>query len=446
MSKPAFSLLDWEALIQTVRESEPTALTGGVTAIVGLAILSQGPAVSLGELCWLYPKRGRDPIPVEVVGFRDGQVVLMPIGDMEGVGPGCEVVSTGGSLSAGLGPQVAGRVLDGLGRPIDGLPPWRAVRRCPIKNRPPEAMKRQRISQTLSTGVRAIDGLLTAGKGQRLGIFAGSGVGKSTLLGMIARYTSADISVIALIGERGREVRDFIERDLGPDGLKRSVVVAATSDQPALVRLNGALMATTIAEYFRDQGKDVVLIMDSVTRLCMAQREVGLAVGEPPATRGYPPSVFGLLPKVLERAGCSDQGTITGFYSVLVDGDDMNEPITDAARGILDGHVVLSRNLAAQNHYPAVDVLESVSRVMPDLIDQDHKRAAGALRGVLATMREAQDLIDIGAYQPGANPKIDFACNKIEQVRAFLRQGVDEPVVYPEVRDQLCRLFGGVSW
>lgn len=446
MSNAAYPLLDWEALACAVQESEPTALIGQVTGIVGLAILSQGPAVSMGELCYLYPKHGGQPIPVEVVGFRDGQVVLMPIGDMEGVGPGCEVVATANSLTVGLGPQIVGRVLDGLGRPVDGLPPWRAVDRYPIKNRPPEPMKRQRISEVLATGVRSIDGLLTTGKGQRLGIFAGSGVGKSTLLGMIAKYTSASISVIALIGERGREVRDFIERDLGPEGLKRSVVVAATSDQPAMVRLNGALVATTIAEYFRDQGQDVVLIMDSVTRLCMAQREVGLAVGEPPATRGYPPSVFGLLPKVLERAGCSERGTITGFYSVLVDGDDMNEPITDAVRGILDGHVSLSRSLATQNHYPAVDVLGSISRVMPDLVNQDHKRAAGALRGVLATMREAQDLIDIGAYQPGANPKIDFARNKIDQVRSFLRQTVDDPVVYPEVREQLCRLFEGVDW
>lgn len=446
MSRPAFPLLDWDALSKAVLDTELTALTGQVSGIVGLAILSRGPAVSLGEFCRLFPKRGGDPIPVEVVGFRDGQVVLMPIGDMNGVGPGCEVVATGSPLDIGLGPQIAGRVLDGLGRPADGLPSWPVIERRQIKNRPPDPMKRQRIDEVMSTGVRTVDGLLTVGKGQRLGIFAGSGVGKSTLLAMMARNTSADISVIALIGERGREVRDFIERDLGPEGLKRSVVVAATSDQPAMVRLNGALVATTIAEYFRDQGKDVILIMDSVTRLCMAQREIGLAVGEPPATRGFPPSVFGLLPKVLERAGCAERGTITGFYSVLVDGDDMNEPVTDAVRGILDGHVVLSRALAAQNHYPAVDVLESVSRLMPDLADNEHKRSAGVLRGVLATMREAQDLINIGAYQPGANQRIDFACNKIDEINSFLRQGVDETASFLEAKERLCRMFEGVSW
>ena len=441
MAEAVYPLLTWDRFHEALEGAEPLTLAGRVTGVIGLTIQSRGPAVSIGELCHLKRGDGKEPILAEVVGFRDQQVLLMPIGEMEGVSPGCEVVAAGRALTVSAGSGILGRVLDGLGRPIDGGGGWAVEAEYPVHARPPGPLERRRITEPLSVGVRAIDGLLTCGKGQRLGIFAGSGVGKSTLMGMIARNTAADVSVIGLIGERGREVRDFIENDLGPEGLKRSVVVAATSDQPALVRIKGAFIATAIAEYFRDQGMDVLLIMDSVTRLAMAQREVGLAVGEPPATRGYTPSVFALLPKLLERSGTSQRGSITGFYSVLVDGDDLNEPITDAVRGILDGHVLLSRDLAAQNHYPAVDVLGSVSRVMSAVVSREHFRAAGTLRSVLATMREAQDLINIGAYQSGSNPAIDRARGLIESANEFLRQSVDEGTAYAETTSRLEQLF-----
>jgi flagellum-specific ATP synthase len=388
--------------------------------------------MAIGETCHIQYKRTAEPVLAEVVGFRDNKVLIMPLGELMGIGAGSEVVTLGKPLEIGVTDDLLGRVLDGLGHPIDGKGRILAEKRAQIIAAPPNALSRKRITQPLSLGIRAIDGMMTCGKGQRVGVFAGSGVGKSTILGMIARNTAADVNVIALIGERGKEVRDFIERDLGEEGLRRSVVVVSTSDQPALVRIKAAFVATTIAEYFRNQGLDVMFMMDSVTRFAMAQREVGLAIGEPTTTRGYTPSVFALLPKLLERAGTSQTGTITGLYSVLVDGDDMNEPVADAVRSILDGHIVLSRQLAAANHYPAIDVLSSVSRVMPDVVDQNHYSAASAVRDVLATYREAEDLVNIGAYVPGSNPRVDLALSKIEAVRHFLRQGIYETASFED--------------
>jgi flagellum-specific ATP synthase len=410
---------------------------GKVRQVIGVVIESLGPHMAIGETCHIQYKRTAEPVLAEVVGFRDNKVLIMPLGDLMGIGAGSEVVSLGKQLEIGVTDQLLGRVLDGLGHPIDGKGRIFAEKRAQIVNAPPDALSRKRITQPLALGIRAIDGAMTCGKGQRVGIFAGSGVGKSTILGMIARNTAADVNVIALIGERGKEVRDFIERDLGEEGLRRSVVVVSTSDQPALVRIKAAFVATTIAEYFRDQGLDVMFMMDSVTRFAMAQREVGLAIGEPTTTRGYTPSVFALLPKLLERAGTAQSGTITGLYSVLVDGDDMNEPVADAVRSILDGHIVLSRKLAAANHYPAIDVLSSVSRVMPDVVDQNHYSAASALREVMATYRDAEDLINIGAYVPGSNPRVDLAVSKIEAIRHFLRQGIYETAAYHETVSQL---------
>jgi flagellum-specific ATP synthase len=410
---------------------------GKVRQVIGVVIESLGPNMAIGETCHIQYKRTAEPVLAEVVGFRDNKVLIMPLGDLMGIGAGSEVVSLGKPLEIGVTDQLLGRVLDGLGHPIDGKGRIFAERRAEIIAAPPGALSRKRITQPLSLGIRAIDGMMTCGKGQRVGIFAGSGVGKSTILGMIARNTAADVNVIALIGERGKEVRDFIERDLGEEGLRRSVVVVSTSDQPALVRIKAAFVATTIAEYFRAQGLDVMFMMDSVTRFAMAQREVGLAIGEPTTTRGYTPSVFALLPKLLERAGTSQSGTITGLYSVLVDGDDMNEPVADAVRSILDGHIVLSRQLAAANHYPAIDVLSSVSRVMPDVVDHNHYSAASAVRDVMATYREAEDLINIGAYVPGSNPRVDLALSKIEAVRHFLRQGIYETAIFEDSVSQL---------
>ena len=375
---------------------------GRVTKVVGLTIESEGPETHVGALCTIR-SRGHRSIMAEVVGFRDKNVLLMPIGDMSGIGPGSTVTVCNKDLEVAVGESLLGRVLNGLGQPMDGKGPIIPEGYYPVSNMPPNPMTRPRINQVLPLGVKCIDGLLTVGKGQRIGIFAGSGVGKSTLLGMIARNTKANINVIALIGERGREVRDFLERDLQEEGLERSVVVIATSDQPALIRLKGAMVATAIAEYFRDKGNDVLLLMDSLTRFSMAQREIGLAIGEPPVSRGYTPSVFAILPKLLERTGTSQNGSITGLYSVLVDGDDMNEPITDTARGILDGHIALSRQLAHRNHYPAIDVLGSVSRVMSDIVDDDHKKCANELRQALAVYRDAEDLINVGAYVKGSS-------------------------------------------
>lgn len=414
---------------------------GKVSKVVGLTIESDGPEVDIGELCRLHASRGKRVIQTEVVGFRDNKVLLMPLGEMTGVGPGNMVVASDSALKVGVGEKLTGRVLDGLGYPIDEKEPFKPEKYYPINNKPPHPLNRKRITEPLTLGIKAIDGLLTVGKGQRIGIFAGSGVGKSTLMGMIARNTKADVNVIALIGERGREVREFIEKDLQEEGLSRSVLVVATSDQPALVRLKGALVATAIAEYFRDQGKDVLLLMDSLTRFAMAQREVGLATGEPPVSRGYTPSVFGTMPKLLERAGNSEKGSITGLYTVLVDGDDMTEPVTDTARGILDGHIVLSRSLANRNQYPAIDVLASVSRVMPDIISSEHKKAAGELKKALAIYRDAEDLINIGAYVKGSNENIDHAISLIDRILDFVQQSTSDRFTFQEVMDRLQGIF-----
>jgi flagellum-specific ATP synthase len=420
---------------------DPVKINGRVTQVIGLVIESIGPPAMIGEICQIRSDRQRPPIPAEVVGFRENRVLLMPLGVMEGLKPGSEVVALRKTQHVPVGEDLLGRVLDGLGNPMDGRGPILSQTRYPVNASPPDAMRRTRIIQPLGLGVRAIDGCLTVGKGQRVGIFAGSGVGKSTLLGMLARNSEADVNVVVLTGERGREVRDFIEESLGEEGLRRSVVVVATSDQPALVRIKAALVATAIAEYFRDQGKDVILMMDSLTRLAMAQREVGLAIGEPPTTRGYTPSVFALLPRLLERAGMSTHGSITGLYTVLVEGDDMNEPVADTARSILDGHIVLSRTLAQQNHYPAIDVLQSVSRLMPSVTTAEHRAAAGELRSLLATYAEAEDLLNIGAYVHGSNPRIDRACRYIEAIRNFLRQPSEERTEFSQTVAWLQGMF-----
>ncbi|MEB3222979.1 MAG: flagellar protein export ATPase FliI [Candidatus Sericytochromatia bacterium] len=426
---------------QRLSHMDAIRVEGRVAQIVGLVVESDGPAARMGEVCLIAADSNTPSVAAEVVGFRGDRLLLMPLGEMSGIRPGSEVVATGKPLTVAVGPALLGRVLDGLGRPIDGGSPLRGLPRVPVEAPPPNPLLRARIRHPLPLGVRALDGLLTCGRGQRLGIFAGSGVGKSTTLGMIARNTEAQLNVICLVGERGREVRDFLERDLGPEGLARSVVVVATSDQPALQRIKCALVATAIAEHFRDQGQDVMLMMDSVTRFAMAQREVGLAIGEPPATKGYTPSVFALLPRLLERAGTGASGSITGLYTVLVEADDFNEPISDAVRGILDGHVILSRELAAQNHYPAIDILASVSRVMPEITDDRHRKAAGWLREALATYKNAQDLINIGAYQRGSNPQIDVAMELHEALNRYLQQGVDEVVPYPAALAELQAIF-----
>ncbi|AEM78816.1 MULTISPECIES: flagellar protein export ATPase FliI [Thermoanaerobacter] len=398
---------------------------GKVSQVIGLTIESTGPLSNIGEICNIKTING-NTILAEVVGFKEEKVYLMPLGNMEGIGAGSKVIATGQTLRINVGNELLGRVLDGLGNPIDGKGPIKFEKSIPINNVPPDPLERKRIREVIPLGIKAIDGLLTCGKGQRIGIFAGSGVGKSTLLGMMARNAKADLNVIALIGERGREVNEFLEKDLGEEGLKKSVVVVATSDTPALIRVKGAMTATAIAEYFRDQGLDVLLMMDSVTRFAMAQREVGLSIGEAPVSRGYTPSVFSVLPKLLERSGCSKKGSITALYTVLVDGDDLNEPIADAVRGILDGHIVLSRKLANKNHYPAIDVLASVSRVINDIITEEHKELIARFKDILATYTEAEDLINIGAYNFGSNPKIDEAIELNEKMNSFLRQRIDE--------------------
>lgn len=416
--------------------------SGRVSQVVGLTIESIGPAVNLGEICHIFPLKSQDPIVAEVVGFKNNIVSLMPLGDMNGIGPGSRVEATGTSLMVKVDNRLLGRILDGMGNPIDEKNYIDSKLFYSVANTPPNPLTRKKISEVLPLGIKCIDGLLTIGKGQRVGIFAGSGVGKSTLMGMIARNTKADVNVIALIGERGREVREFIENDLQEEGLARSVLVVATSDQPALVRLKAAQVATSIAEFFRDQGKDVMLLMDSLTRYAMAQREVGLAVGEPPVTRGYTPSVFAIMPKLLERAGTSDIGSITGMYTVLVDGDDMNEPVADTVRGILDGHIVLSRSLANKNHYPAVDVLASISRVMPNIVSQEQKTFSNEIKNLMAVYRDAEDLINIGAYTRGSNKNIDKAIEKIEKINGFLKQSTHEKV---EIEDVLAAMSNIIS-
>jgi len=402
-----------------------------------------GPACRLGAVCDIFTREGGRPLAAEALGFRERRVLLMPLEDIRGIGPGCRVVARQQRATVRVGPDLLGRVIDGLGAPMDGRGPVAASVEYPLYAAAVNPMRRRRIHEPLDLGIRAVNGLLTVGCGQRIGVFAGSGVGKSVLLGMIARTTAADVNVIALIGERGREVNDFLEKDLGPEGLRRSVVVVATSDRLPLIRTRGAFLATAIAEYFRDQGCRVNLMMDSVTRFAMAQREIGLAVGEPPTTKGYTPSTFTLLPKLLERAGTGNgPGSITGLYTVLVEGDDTNEPIADAARSILDGHILLTRDLAMQNHYPAIDVLGSISRLMDDIVDPAQRRLAGRLKETLATFRKAEDLINIGAYVAGSNPKIDYAIKMIDRINAYLRQDVGETVSFEESIRQLNALFG----
>ncbi|GHV30438.1 EscN/YscN/HrcN family type III secretion system ATPase [Synergistales bacterium] len=424
------------ALEGRLDQTELIRINGRVVQVVGLVIESRGPDVQMGDLCEVRFRNKDALLRAEVVGFKTDRVLLMPLGDLSAIGPGCDVLSMGRPLGVGVGEALLGRILDGLGSPLDSLGPVATKDYYPLIAAPPHPLRRQMVDRPLSVGVKVIDGLLTLGQGQRIGIFAGSGVGKSVLLGMMARNTEADINVIALVGERGREVKEFIERDLGV-GLARSVVVVATSDQPPLVRLKASLTATAIAEYFRDKGKNVLLMMDSVTRVAMAQRDVGLAIGEPPATRGYTPSVFAFLPKMLERSGAGERGSITAIYTVLVEGDDMNEPVADTVRGILDGHFVLSRDLAAKYHYPSVDVQRSVSRVMPSVVSEEHYEAAGRIRELLSTYDGAQDLINIGAYKSGSNPKVDWALSHIDAVNSFLKQGMTESFSFNDTVKQL---------
>lgn len=416
---------------KTVDETNPVRVNGRITKVVGLVMEGHGPGSSVGEFCHVYPRDGSEPVQCEVVGFSDDKILLMPLGEVRGIGPGSKIVSRRSTAAVGVGPGLLGRTLDALGNPIDALGPLDFEGHYPLWATPPNPLSRRRIEKPLNVGVKAINGLLTVGKGQRVGIFAGSGVGKSVLLGMMARNTEADVNVIALVGERGREVKEFIEKDLGEEGLKRSILIVATSDQPPLIRMRASLMATAVAEYFRDQGKDVLLMMDSISRFAMAQREVGLAVGEPPATKGYPPSVFAHLPRLLERAGTSNgSGSITGFYTILAEGDDVNDPIADAARAILDGHIVLTRDLASQGHYPAIDILSSVSRVMTDVVTPEHRAQAMKVKSMMATYAKAYDLISIGAYKQGSDPKVDHAIKCIDKVNAFLRQDIPERTDY----------------
>jgi len=426
--------LQLDKLEDKLNKLDTTRNFGHINRVIGLVIESIGPQASIGELCLIKGAKG--DIQAEVVGFDDNKILMMPIGEMEGIKPGAKVVATGQKLKIKVGENLLGKIIDGSGNILNG-DNTNSGTAVEVNRRPPDPLSRERIKEPLSLGVRCVDGFLTCGKGQRLGIFAGSGVGKSTLLGMAARNTNADINVIALVGERGREVRDFIEKDLGEEGLKRSIVVVSTSDQPALLRVKAANIATAIAEYFRDQGEDVLLMMDSVTRVAMALREVGLAIGEPPATRGYPPSVFAELPKLLERTGTNDVGSITALYTVLVEGDDFNEPVSDTVRGILDGHISLSRELAESGHYPAVDVLSSVSRIMNDLVTKDHLQASEKIQQWLATYNQSEDLINIGAYEKGSNPEVDKAIEKIDQINDFLRQGIEEKANYEDTIKRL---------
>lgn len=430
-----------DSMLRSLDEVQLTTVNGRITEIVGMLIKAVVPNVKVGELCLV--KREGDPLRCEVVGFTREEVFLSPLGDMKGIGPSSEVIPTRMPLHINVGYGLLGRVLNGIGEPLDTNlnGPLITTDVYPVRNDPPDPMKRERITQPISVGLRVLDGCLTVGLGQRVGIFAAAGGGKSTTIGMIARFASADVNVIALIGERGREVRDFMEKDLGEDGLKKSVVVVSTSDQPSQLRLNAAYVGTAIAEYFRDQGKSVILMMDSVTRFARAVREVGLAAGEPPARAGYTPSVFSTLPQLLERSGNSDKGSITGFYTVLVAGDDMNEPVADETRSILDGHVILSRELAQAYHYPAVDVLQSASRVMNSIVDEEHLQLVGKIRSVLANYKKNELLVKIGEYKRGADKEGDFALDYIDKVNNFLKQGIEEKSTWEETVQQLKRLF-----
>jgi flagellar protein export ATPase FliI len=436
--------IDFGKYLERLERAAPVRVKGRVKEAVGLLVKAHVPEAWIGELCLIYSPRSSVPVKAEVVGFQDSSVLLMPLGDLMNIGPESDVVPTGNCVTVKVGEGLLGRVLNGLGEPIDieFRGPLACHEEYPVYGHPPDPLRRNRVTRPIAIGVRAIDSLLTCGEGQRIGLFAAAGVGKSTLLGMIARNTEADVNVITLIGERGREVRDFLEQDLAPDGLRRSVVVCATSNEPALVRLKCAYVGTAIAEYFRNQGRKVMLMMDSVTRFARAQREVGLACGEPPARAGYTPSVFAELPKLLERAGNSDKGSITAFYTVLVAGDDMNEPVADEVRSILDGHIVLSRELAAQGHYPAIDVLESVSRVMSAVAGDAHRQTAARMREVLATYARQKDLILLGAYEKGSDPRVDYAIAKIDEATAFLRQAIDERAGFAESVARLHAIFG----
>ncbi|PBI50566.1 flagellar protein export ATPase FliI [Clostridioides difficile] len=431
--------IDFDKINKKIENLELTISEGRVKKIIGLTVEVEGIKAFVGELCVIYNQVNK-PVNCEVVGFKDKEVILMALGELTLIAPGCKVISKGIPLSVMCSDNLLGKVLDGLGNPIDNSDAVLGDR-YNLNNEPPDPMKRKKIRNIMETGVRAIDAFTTCGEGQRIGIFAGSGVGKSTTLGMIARNAKADVNVIALIGERGREVLDFIDKDLGEEGMKKSVVVCATSDKAPLVRLKGALTATAIAEYFRDQGKKVILMMDSVTRFAMAQREVGIAIGEPPAQKGYTPSVFAILPKLMERTGTSDKGSITAFYTVLVDGDDFNEPIADTTRGILDGHIVLSRDLANKNHYPSIDVLNSLSRLMNEIASKEDIKIASFARDMLAEYREAEDLINIGAYASGTNKKIDEAIYYHEHIINFLKQGINEKSYFNETISSLRRVF-----
>lgn len=431
-------VIDLSIVERKIKNSDLYTYTGSVSEVTGLMIESEGPIAKMGEVCLIYPSEGDGkPIRTEVVGFSDNKLVLMPLGHVNGIAQGCTVVATNHTFRVPVAEELVGRILDGLGQPIDNKGPVTPTEYYGIDNDPPDPLMRERITKVLPLGIKAIDGLLTCGQGQRLGIFAGSGVGKSTLLGMIARNAVADLNVITLVGERGREVRDFIEKDLKEEGLRKSVLIIATSDQPALVRVKAAMLGTSIAEYFRDKGKNVLFLMDSLTRFAMAQREVGMASGEPPVSRGYTPSVYAMLPRLLERTGNSSKGSITGLYTVLVDGDDMNEPISDTVRGILDGHIVLSRKLANRNHYPAIDVLASVSRVMPDIVTREHYDIANTIKSKMAVYKDAEDLINIGAYKKGANQDIDEAILLNKPIEGFLRQRVEEAHGFDKTVDMM---------
>lgn len=435
--------IDLEKYQKALAKTATLELGGRVTKIVGLAVEASGPPSRIGDVCEIYTLGGERFIRAEIIGFKDGKILLMPFGSLDGIGMGSYVVYTGTSLKIPVGMKFVGRIFDALGNPYDDLPAPEPDTYYPVDNSPPNPLVRARILESLPLGIKSIDGLLTVGRGQRLGIFAGSGVGKSTLLGMISRNAVADINVIVLIGERGREVRDFIEKDLGPEGLKKSVLFVATSDQPALLRLKSAMVGTAMAEYFRDQGYKVLLLMDSLTRFAMAQREIGMATGEPPVSRGYPPSVYTIMPKLLERSGNNDKGSITGLYTVLVEGDDMNEPVADTVRGILDGHIVLSRQLANNNHYPPIDILASVSRVMPDIVDKGQLKNAGFIRSMMAVYKDAEDLINIGAYRRGANPEIDNAIKMHLAIQTFLKQDVDESSTFEETLEKMSEISKG---
>jgi flagellar protein export ATPase FliI len=439
----ARSLGELSKFIDEVDRASPVQVRGRVKDVVGLVIRASVPEVWVGELCLIYSPRSSAPVKAEVVGFQGGDVLLMPLGELMNIGPQSEVVPTGDCLTVNVGDNLLGRVLNGVGEAMDSevLGPLNCTEKFPVYGHPPDPLRRQRVTKPISIGVRAIDSLLTCGEGQRIGLFAAAGVGKSTLLGMIARNTEAEVNVIGLIGERGREVRDFLEHDLGAEGLKRSVVVCATSNEPSLVRLKAAYVTTAIAEYFRNRGRRVMLMMDSVTRFARAQREVGLACGEPPARAGYTPSVFAELPKLLERAGNSDKGSITAFYTVLVAGDDMNEPVADEVRSILDGHIVLSRDLAASGHYPAIDVLQSVSRVMSAVAGDSHRKLGMRMREVLATYEKQKDLIVLGAYEKGSDPRVDYAIRMIDGVTEFLKQGTAEQATFEATIHRLAELF-----